>query len=141
MDESQSFSGVGDAHSIHFQATKQEQQSQHHLVDQTVLTADFDENHHNASSSSSSEAQHETSASVSSSIMLKVPTYNLNALRADFEEEEDGLDMEQFLHAFTKNMVLESDTELLNIVPDLIDFFNLVDINGDASMQWTEFVM
>ena len=99
-------------------------------------------------SPSNKETIPESSANVSSAIMLKVPTYNLASLREDFEreaadptEEREGLDIEQFLRAFTRNMELESDRELLEIVPDLVDFFNLVDINGDGEMQWSEFVM
>lgn len=40
-----------------------------------------------------------------------------------------------------KPQTLESDQELIDITPDLVDFFNLVDVNGDGEMQWSEFVM
>ena len=72
----------------------------------------------------------ESSANVSSAIMLKVPTASLTTLRIEFEREEDGLNIVQFLVAFVRNMDLESVDELLNIVPDLVDFFKSVDING-----------
>ncbi len=72
----------------------------------------------------------ESSANVSSAIMLKVPTASLPTLRIEFEREEDGLNIVQFLVAFVRNMDLESVDELLNIVPDLVDFFKSVDING-----------
>ena len=72
----------------------------------------------------------ESSANVSSAIMLKVPTQSLASLRVEFEKEEAGLNLIQFLVAFVRNMDLSGEDELLSIVPDLVDFFKSVDING-----------
>lgn len=83
----------------------------------------------------------ETSADVSSTIMLQIPTYNLANLRKEFEAEPDGLNLTQFVRTFVRNMNLEDDEAMLNIIPDLVNFFNLVDINGDGHMEWSEFVM
>jgi hypothetical protein len=74
-------------------------------------------------------------------VMLKVPASRLVDLREAFEEEENGLDIIQFLESFTNNMDLDDEKALLKILPDLVDFFELVDINGDAHMEWSEFVM
>lgn len=62
----------------------------------------------------------EASVNVSATIMLKVPTYNLAPLRECFEAEPDGLNLYQFLKAFVANMDLESDQDLISVVPDLI---------------------
>lgn len=74
-------------------------------------------------------------------VMLKVPASRLADLREAFEEEEDGLNIIQFLESFTNNMDLDDEKALLKILPDLVDFFELVDVNGDAHMEWSEFVM
>lgn len=62
----------------------------------------------------------ETSVNVSATIMLKVPTYNLASLRQQFEAEPDGLNLYQFLKAFVANMELESEQDLISVVPDLV---------------------
>lgn len=87
------------------------------------------------------EIKEESAAQISSNIMLRVPTIHLAELREIFESEEQGLNIVQFLRAFARCMELESDYALLKTIPDLLDFFNLVDINGDGRMEWTEFVM
>ncbi len=90
----------------------------------------------------SNMANAESASLVSSTIMLKVPTSQLLALRKEFEDAGDGgVNMVQFLLAFVKHMSLDSTQSLLKIVPDLVDFFNLVDVNGDGHMEWSEFVM
>lgn len=84
----------------------------------------------------------ESASLVSSTIMFRVPTNKLNSLRNDFEKAGHvGVNLVQFLFAFVKNMDLDSNDALIEIVPDLIDFFNLVDVNGDGHMEWSEFVM
>lgn len=62
----------------------------------------------------------DSSVNVSATIMLKVPTYSLAPLRQCFEAEPDGLNLYQFLKAFVANMDLESDQDLLSVVPDLV---------------------
>ena len=62
----------------------------------------------------------EASVNVSATIMLKVPTYSLAPLRQCFEAEPDGLNLYQFLKAFVANMDLESDQDLISVVPDLV---------------------
>ena len=90
----------------------------------------------------SNVANAESASLVSSTIMLKVPTSQLLALRKEFEDAgNEGVNMVQFLLAFVKHMSLDSTQSLLKIVPDLVDFFNLVDVNGDGHMEWSEFVM
>ena len=94
-----------------------------------------------AEESSLVEFNPEAAANVSSAIMFKIATKSLNALRGEFEKVPDGLNLIQFLEAFVKNMELEEDEEeLLRVVPDLLDFFKSVDINGDGKMEWSEFV-
>lgn len=83
----------------------------------------------------------EAAANVSSAIMFKIATKSLNALRGEFDKVPEGLHLIEFLQAFVKNMELEEDEEeLLRVVPDLLDFFKSVDINGDGKMEWSEFV-
>jgi hypothetical protein len=62
----------------------------------------------------------ESSANVSSAIMIKVPTYSLASIRQDFERESEGLDLTQFLKTFVANMDLEDEEELISTVPDLV---------------------
>ena len=62
----------------------------------------------------------DASVNVSATIMLKVPTYSLAPLRQCFEAEPDGLNLYQFLKAFVANMDLESDQDLISVVPDLV---------------------
>ena len=78
---------------------------------------------------------------VSSTIMYLIPTASLPSLRADFEKSQAGLTLIVFLNVMIKTMALKTETELLKIIPDLIDFFKSVDINGDGRMEWSEFVM
>ena len=81
------------------------------------------------------------SMNVSSIIMYKIPTTSLGQLRTLFEKSEGGLDLIEFLGVMVQTMDLNNQTELLQIIPDLVDFFKSVDINGDGRMEWSEFVM
>lgn len=83
----------------------------------------------------------ENSATMSSSIMMKLPTDNLGPLRSRFQESAEGLPLPEFLEAVVKNMELTAESDVLSVTADLIDFFHLVDINGDGFMEWEEFVM
>lgn len=83
----------------------------------------------------------ENFASVSSSIMLKLPTKNLGALRDEFLKKAEGLNLTEFLEAVINNMELPDVSNLMLMISDLTDFFQLVDINGDGVMEWEEFVM
>lgn len=86
--------------------------------------------------------KNETTASITSTIMLKIPAENMSVLKEDFMESKIGLNMNAFLIAVTSAMNMGDDTKaLLIMVADLIDFFDLVDINGDGYMEWEEFVM
>jgi WD40 repeat protein len=87
------------------------------------------------------EKQIESTASITSTIMLKIPPENMSVLREDFLESSVGLDMNEFLVAVISAMNIEDKYEMLLMVADLIDFFHLVDINGDGFMEWEEFVM
>jgi hypothetical protein len=73
--------------------------------------------------------------------MFKLPTTALPLLRDQFLKQENGLNLVDFIISFIKLMRLQSTHELLRTVPDLIDFFDLVDINGDGGIDWSEFVM
>ena len=79
-------------------------------------------------------------ATVAASIMLKLPTANLAALRKKFEKEQQGLSLTQFIKVMSFSMMIKSPSDLLRTVSDLADFFRLVDINGDGFMEWSEFV-
>jgi hypothetical protein len=83
----------------------------------------------------------ENFASVSSSIMMRLPTKNLGSLRQIFQRKTEGLSLVEFLEAVINNMELPDSNMLMLMVADLVDFFQLVDINGDGHMEWEEFVM
>ena len=84
--------------------------------------------------------QSESAASISSSIMLKIPPENMSLLREDFLASKCGLSVEEFLTAAIGAMKLRKQ-EIKSMTADLVDFFDLVDINGDGFMEWEEFVM
>ena len=90
------------------------------------------------------EEEHDELATVSSSIMLKLPTFNLSKLRRAFESDPNeffkGLNLKQYLVALVDSMLIKNKKELDNCVADLLDFFDFVDINGDGYMEWNEFV-
>jgi hypothetical protein len=83
----------------------------------------------------------ENFASVSSSIMMRLPTKNLGALRSIFTAKAEGLTIVEFLEAVINNMELPDVSVLMLMISDLTDFFQMVDINGDGHMEWEEFVM
>ena len=72
----------------------------------------------------------ESGSNISSSIMLTVPTHRLPHIRTEYAKNKDGIDLMDFLKAFTANMQLDDDQIFLTMVPDLVDFFDQVDING-----------
>lgn len=76
-----------------------------------------------------------------SSVMFRFPTASLSKLRDLFLNEEEGLNILQFLTAFCKLMEIDSMIDLRKILPELMDFFDLVDINGDGGVDFSEFVM
>jgi len=75
----------------------------------------------------------------SAAIMLRLPTDRLHFLRNDFEAIADGLNIENFLSSMVEHMDFEEESEVLQSIPSLIDFFRDVDINGDGQMDWMEF--
>lgn len=86
-------------------------------------------------------------ATVSSSIMLNLPTSKLDRLREVFESnpnlENDhkcGLSLNQYLVTLIECMSIRNENALIDCVADLIDFFDYVDLNGDGYMDWDEFV-
>ena len=81
------------------------------------------------------------SGNVSSTIMYNIPTESLPSLRKDFDKSPEGLSLIRFLNVMVKTMDLTSEKQLMSIIPDLVDFFKSVDINGDGKMEWSEFVM
>ena len=78
-------------------------------------------------------------SNVSSAIMLNLPTSELPGLRTRFEAEESGLRLHEYLQAIVPCMNLRNYAHLVRTVADLVDFFMLVDINGDGFMEWDEF--
>jgi hypothetical protein len=37
-------------------------------------------------------------------------------------------------------MELDSEEQLLQTIPELVDLFEVIDINGDGGLEWKEFV-
>lgn len=73
------------------------------------------------------------------SIIVKLPLSRLKYLKNEFESDEDGLELENFLSAMVEHATFENVGEILQSVPAMIDFFRDVDINGDGQMDWMEF--
>ena len=81
----------------------------------------------------------ENTTSASSCIILRLPLSRLKYLRNDFEEDEDGLRLDDFLTSMVEHTNFDDVGEILKIIPAMIDFFRDVDINGDGQMDWQEF--
>lgn len=80
------------------------------------------------------------SNNASTAIMLRLPTDRLHFLRNDFEAISEGLNIDNFLSVMVEHMQFEEESEVIQCIPSLIDFFRDVDINGDGHMDWGEFV-
>ena len=76
-----------------------------------------------------------------SSVLLRIPTYDLPKLRDYFLAQDGGLTITQFIAVFVKLMGIQTLTELRETLPELLFFFDLVDINADGGMDFSEFVM
>jgi hypothetical protein len=72
--------------------------------------------------------------------MSKIPVYRLKCLRQELERAKGGLEVEAFIAAVVQNMELDSEEQLLQTVPELVDLFEVIDINGDGGLEWKEFV-
>ena len=81
----------------------------------------------------------ENEQTASSTIILKLPLSRLKYLKNDFEDDEDGLRLEEFLTTMVEHTKFENVSEILKVIPSMIDFFRDVDINGDGQMDWQEF--
>lgn len=81
----------------------------------------------------------EEDATASSNVILKLPLSHLKFLRSDFESDEDGLSLDDFLLAMVEHTKFDNVEEIIQILPSMIDFFKDVDINGDGQMDWGEF--
>ena len=76
-----------------------------------------------------------------SSVLLRVGNNDLPKLRDYFLAQNGGITLVQFLLIFVKFMGITSMADLYQTVPELLFFFDLVDINGDGAMDFSEFVM
>ena len=74
------------------------------------------------------------------SIMSRIPVHRLKLLRQEMERSPGGLALEAFIAAAVSNMDLESEEYLLQTVPELVDLFQVIDVNGDGSLEWRELV-
>ena len=75
---------------------------------------------------------------------MSLEASSLAALNEDFDEDPDGLEIEHYLSVFLKRLPKEKIGETLDekimLVKDLIELFEQVDVNGDGSMEWDEFI-
>ena len=74
------------------------------------------------------------------SIMSRIPVHRLKLLRQEMERSSRGLELEPFIAAAVRNMDLDSDEQVLRTVPELVDLFQVIDVNGDGSLEWKELV-
>ena len=74
------------------------------------------------------------------SIMSRIPVHRLKSLRQEMERSSRGLELEAFIAAAVRNMDLESEEQVLRTVPELVDLFQVIDVNGDGSLEWKELV-
>jgi len=83
--------------------------------------------------------EEEDESNASSNVILKLPLSHLKFLRSDFESDEEGLSLDDFLLAMVEHTKFDNVEEIISILPSMIDFFKDVDINGDGQMDWGEF--
>jgi WD40 repeat protein len=81
-----------------------------------------------------------TDEEIVTKMMMEMGSEQLKLVKRDFLENEDGLGMTQFVEVMMRYQpVKESQQGELETVAKLCEFFSQVDINGDGSMEWSEF--
>ena len=84
------------------------------------------------------ERQKKNNQQVMVDIMMLLDTNQMADIRAEFEREEDGLGLKDFVRVMLK--YLRTDTvNTQHLVASLCELFAQVDVNGDATMEWDEF--
>lgn len=71
-------------------------------------------------------------------IMMLLDTNQMADIRAEFEKEEDGLALNNFVRVMLKYLSTET-VNIQHLVASLCELFAQVDVNGDATMEWDEF--
>ena len=71
-------------------------------------------------------------------IMMLLDTNQMADIRAEFEKEEDGLALNNFVRVMLKYLSTET-VNTQHLVASLCELFAQVDVNGDATMEWDEF--
>ena len=76
--------------------------------------------------------------------MMMLDTGKVKLLREQFESMEDGLNLHEFVLSLMKfieanpadpSMILDEE----EMCADLIELFEIIDVNGDGRMAWDEF--
>lgn len=78
-------------------------------------------------------------------VMLLLEAGSLTAVYTDFKAVADaegrGLTLNEFVTAFLRHVHPDRyKRDALALVKQLIEIFDVIDVNGDASMEWSEFV-
>lgn len=77
-------------------------------------------------------------------IMMMLDTEKVSDLRQEFEKAQGGLTLVEFVHVMIHFLIKEDagalePAEEKAMVANLCDLFAQIDVNGDGSMEWTEF--
>ena len=73
-------------------------------------------------------------------IMMRLDKLVLKKLHRIWRENPDGLEVQEFMKLISEQVHTASHSEKMELLYGCINMFNDVDINGDGSMEWNEFV-
>jgi len=78
-------------------------------------------------------------------VMLMLEAGSLTAVYSDFKATADaegrGLTLREFVRSFLRHVPPDRyKRDALALTKQLIEIFDVIDVNGDASMEWSEFV-
>ncbi|GBG24373.1 WD repeat-containing protein 5-like [Hondaea fermentalgiana] len=71
-------------------------------------------------------------------IMMLLDIDKVPALRDEFEQKEEGLELAEFVYVMRKYLK-RSHLDDAQLVSDLCELFAQIDVNGDGTMEWDEF--
>lgn len=71
-------------------------------------------------------------------IMMLLDIDKVPALREEFEQKEEGLELSEFVYVMRKYLKRSSLSDA-QLVSHLCELFAQIDVNGDGTMEWDEF--
>ena len=93
---------------------------------------------------SAHDKSHRPSGLGGGDIMMMLDTGKVKLLREQFESTDDGLNLHEFVLSLMKFIEANpADSSIMldeeEVCADLIELFEIIDVNGDGRMAWDEF--